>query len=710
MRGGVRGIALGGIVLLLATAILISSAPDVRAPPLVPFDAFGLARDDTGTPLPVNSPIRTFIDGVDYSNLTVTSRADGSYSLQVVGNWYVGPTSETPSIKEGGDAGNSIMFAHGDLTTSAKVFREAGVWTTGAIQNIDLQWAAASAQPGLVKISSITTRPGDGQRQYAYVCNPTSTPVDLADYYLQKDVPGGFAGPTVSPVGTVGANGRTFIDLGSLTFLNGNGDAVKLVFRNPGGTDSSFGGADVIVDRVEFNATGGGGALTWEPGNTILSNALAPGIGEEIHRSSQCADTNSGSDFTVGPESGRAPVVEMLSPIGGERWSGGSTHDIRWNMTDVEDPNTALQATITLSNASGTDGYPTVIAANRAGTANPNLFAWPVPAVDSNTTRIRVCARDTGGLVGCGELTADFGIDNTAPTVLNTTPADGQRGVPLDQDVIILFSEPMNRASVEAAFSITPDPGPTTKAFQWSNTTFTDDTVTVPINILGVGSTYTVTIESTATDRSDPAQPLAAFIFTFSVATNQPPTVQITGPSRGQEFMGGRPIPIRWTMSDVETPVANLVVYINYTSSAGNGAIGGPLPGATTLTWTAPNIDASDVRIRITVLDQDGASANDVSEPFTIRRTTDVILYVGIGIAIVAALGILLFLFTRRRRKKSEAPPAPSRPPQAAPPAPRPATPPPVPPPPPATTKRCPQCGTVIDATDIECFRCGHHF
>src|SRR5262249_46503368 len=44
------------------------------------------------------------------------------------------------------------------------------------------------------------------------------------------------------------------------------------------------------------------------------------------------------------------------------------------------------------------------------------------------------------------------GGDDTAPTVLSTTPADGATGVAADATITIAFSEAMDRASVEAAW------------------------------------------------------------------------------------------------------------------------------------------------------------------------------------------------------------------------------------------------------------------
>jgi len=95
--------------------------------------------------------------------------------------------------------------------------------------------------------------------------------------------------------------------------------------------------------------------------------------------------------------------------------------------------------------------------------------------------------------------------DTTPPAVLSTSPADGQRGVLKDVELVVHFSEPMDPACSEAAYS-SNDPGlrPGEVTFAW------DDAATLrvrPSDPLAYSEdendkVYAFTIRKTACDRA----------------------------------------------------------------------------------------------------------------------------------------------------------------------------------------------------------------
>lgn len=63
---------------------------------------------------------------------------------------------------------------------------------------------------------------------------------------------------------------------------------------------------------------------------------------------------------------------------------------------------------------------------------------------------------------------AALGTDTTPPTVMATSPADLATGVVLAPSISVTFSEPVDRASAQAAFSIVSPPGHATGTFSWT--------------------------------------------------------------------------------------------------------------------------------------------------------------------------------------------------------------------------------------------------
>ena len=107
-------------------------------------------------------------------------------------------------------------------------------------------------------------------------------------------------------------------------------------------------------------------------------------------------------------------------------------------------------------------------------------------------------------------VAAVSGPDVTAPTVTSTSPANGATGVAIAANVWVTFSEPMNQATAQAAFALSPSVEGT---FSWSGNTMTFD----PTG-LTKGTVYTATVNTTATDVAGNA--LAAEVSWLFTTTN----------------------------------------------------------------------------------------------------------------------------------------------------------------------------------------------
>ncbi len=613
-----RGVAVVSLGILFAIPALLT--PLVVAAPPEPHNFYGMARESDGTtPIAFGTRITAFIDGVDYSNGTAVDDAGGHYDVDVAGNW-VTQTGQpnTPEVKEGGDVGDPVMFVAGDMTTSGQVFtaqRPWGVPSPGTVERLDLTLAAS--QPALVKVARIATRPADGLPPYLYVCNPTPSPVDLSAYLLQKDAAAGFSGPRHLLSGAlprvVPAGGLSYVNLTSWdlagTTLAPNGDSLKLVWDNAGGT--GFGGSDVVIDRVEYNGTSGGTIYQiGEPTNTVMSDAPAPSSGQEIRRSAACGDTNSNAvDFTVASETGRPgpPSVSLTAPDGGQVWAGRTPHDVAWMMTDADTPGNLI---VDLAySVDGGASYPNPIATGLSRPQGPNRYTWTTPCMNSTTVRVRAVVSD--GLQSTWDASAaDFTLECGIPAVSGVVPADGSVDVRLFQPLEITFSEPMSRVATQSAVAVVPPI--TGVVYTWSAAW---DILTVSHNDFTLCTAYTVTVGTGARDVSSNPLPSP---FAWSFATVCPPTVTVSAPVGGEVWSGGSTHNIAFTTTDVDTTLSvSVEVFDGRVWWRQYGPT--PLPaGPQIVPVTLPGVDTTAACVRVYATDSTSLTGLGTSGGFTI--------------------------------------------------------------------------------------------
>lgn len=321
----------------IVVAVLLSTVP-VAAPPPIPMRVQGRAFDRAGVPLPIVTPIRAFVDGVDYSNDPQVQNGIGSYSILIAGNSKNNVNiSDTPTIQEGANLGDAVIYAAGDFTTATNVFQEIVPWSPGTLRMADLHLGSNATTPEPLKIEGVVTQPARGGNQFVYLCNPTGGSVSLASYYLETDAPGTYHGSSLPLSGVLNPASTIRQDLPLPNWLTPTGDALKLVYRNPGGVNASAAGRDIVVDRLEFNATRGG-TLYWEPGNTIMGDAPAPGPGRILERDASCTDTNRPTDFTLGIEPGLPangpPTIAITMPTNGQALPAAGSVTLSWTMSD----------------------------------------------------------------------------------------------------------------------------------------------------------------------------------------------------------------------------------------------------------------------------------------------------------------------------------------------------------------------------------------
>lgn len=322
-----------------------------------------------------------------------------------------------------------------------------------------------------------------------------------------------------------------------------------------------------------------------------------------------------------------APTVNIMAPDGLRDWSGNSTHDIVWNMSDLKDSNDQLTVYINFSYGGGSMGGS--IAGPLLGGPNPNTYSWTTPFLNATDVAINVTVIDADGYASFDEALVPV-IDSKSPEVLATVPSGGQSSVALNQDITIVFDESMNITS-DSYITATPDPGGW--LWTWSTTTYDNDTLTGSHSDFAEGQFYEISIGTGAKDDSDPGNPLyGEYRWNFTtVLIGAIPSCSILLPIGAESWTGNTLHTIEWWMADDLTANENLDVYLNYTSSAGSGSIAALTPSGMasppfTYTWNVDAIDADDVVIGLTVVDGNGFIATNTSAQFEVDSTPPAVL------------------------------------------------------------------------------------
>ena len=169
-----------------------------------------------------------------------------------------------------------------------------------------------------------------------------------------------------------------------------------------------------------------------------------------------------------------------------------------------------------------------------------------------------------------------FRTIDVVPTVQTTTPLNGDTSVPTNAAIQIVFSEAMNMATVQAAFSVTP-----VVTCNWGESTSTTATCR-PMVVLTNSQLYTVTLAATAADAGGDtlAGPLTFSFTTSAVAHTLAPTIVSSVPGSGVTGIA-RSTSIQMTFNEA----------VDKTTAEQNFGITSPTGfGGGTFTWSADGL------------------------------------------------------------------------------------------------------------------------
>jgi hypothetical protein len=119
------------------------------------------------------------------------------------------------------------------------------------------------------------------------------------------------------------------------------------------------------------------------------------------------------------------PVLELLTPNGGETWFIGDTRDIIWT---ANDPNLETNSVYLWYSVNGGTDYLGLAEA----IAHSGTYAWELPSVQSYNARVRVRISDSFGNLSQRSSSANFAITYVPPaepTGVNVDTSDNQNAL-----------------------------------------------------------------------------------------------------------------------------------------------------------------------------------------------------------------------------------------------------------------------------------------
>jgi hypothetical protein len=308
------------------------------------------------------------------------------------------------------------------------------------------------------------------------------------------------------------------------------------------------------------------------------------------------------------------PRLSLAEPLGNVSWTGGSRHGISWNATNGTAPyNISLGYAI--------DSGPVVPIAGPLFQADngSGSFDWAVPLVNSSGVKVVVNLTDSLEQKATDSSPWDFEIDSAPPAVTYVLPADGSLEVSNGTSVAIRFGEAMNSSSVVSAVSIAGPGAPALAHVPTGGGVFVFQT-----SGLLLESRYDITVNASATDDSDPGNPMAApHTFSFNTSSASIPAISLSSPAGGEVWVAGTAQSITWNAAG---GTGNLSISLEYSTTGPNGTwipVASKLTNSGVHTWTVPNSPSTDCYVRATVADgftPPKLATDSCRSPFTINE------------------------------------------------------------------------------------------
>lgn len=309
---------------------------------------------------------------------------------------------------------------------------------------------------------------------------------------------------------------------------------------------------------------------------------------------------------------GAGASLRLLTPQGGESWTGGSNHTVLVEIDNLGPFERTFVVTVAYQSSggsqTGTIGTQDVVVLGGAVAIAP--FPWILPLSDAGDAVVQAAATEGDVTVEAGS--AAFEIDSTRPTVVTATPSGPRNRLPVE--LLIAFSEPMG-PPVSDPLAVHPPVG---RSVTWTSS----DRLFVALSGVQPCTPYDAAIGAPLTDDSDPGNLLIPLAWSF--ATTCAPTIDLVTPVGGNDGTGGSVHEIAWTTEDLDDQVLDMTLSYSRDAGATWVVVEADLVvevGLRSYPWTLPRMDGENILVRAEVTDSVGDTAWAVSQGFGIDST-----------------------------------------------------------------------------------------
>jgi len=306
------------------------------------------------------------------------------------------------------------------------------------------------------------------------------------------------------------------------------------------------------------------------------------------------------------------PQVSLTTPSGGATYMAGQTVTIDW--TESDDETSIASRTVEYSTDGGSTW--TTIAEDDGVTTEED---WTVPSVDTGQGYVRVTVTDSdadGPYSASARNGAAFTIDAGAPSVSVDQPNGGEvlGGGGSYTAQWTASDDETSVDGIDVDYSV--DGGGSWSSLATGLSNDGSESIAVPYetttNAL-VRVTASDTEGNTTSDESDG---------TFTIDSTNP-SITADAPNGGETFRGGETATIQWTASDSAAGLDSFDV--DYSTDGGSTWTDETVVSTGAVrahAWTVPNVDSSNVLVRVEATDAAGNTATDESDgTFTVDST-----------------------------------------------------------------------------------------